>query len=225
MALIPGTLPSDTCYGTPQDLLELFAQYLDVPAFSFNTNITNLTAVTTPSPSDYLIISQSSVAKKITYANLVPPANKAFFFYKSTDQTVTTATTTKCILDLALFNQNSIISASSSTFTPTVAGYYRITAQIHASNGGAGATSSIAIYKNGSATNGIHGSTQVNGATANATTMVLVDGIMNFNGSSDTFEIYGNTTSATWKAGSGTSIGAIQNVTYATYVHGFYLGS
>jgi hypothetical protein len=224
MALIPGTLPSDTCYGTPQDLLELFAQYLDVPAFSFNTNITNLATVTTPGPSDYLIISQSSVAKKITYANLVP-ANKAFFFYKSADQTVTTATTTKCTFDTTLFNQNSILTLASSTFTPTVAGYYRITAQIHAYNGGSGSTSSIAIYKNGSATNGIHGSTQVNGATASATTMVLVDGIMNFNGSTDTFEIYGNTTSTTWKAGSGTATGAIQNVTYATYVHGFYLGS
>lgn len=39
MALIPGTLPSDTCYGTPQDLLELFAQYLDVPAFALNSKV------------------------------------------------------------------------------------------------------------------------------------------------------------------------------------------
>jgi len=39
MALIPGTLPSDTCYGTPQDLLELFAQYLDIPAFALNNKV------------------------------------------------------------------------------------------------------------------------------------------------------------------------------------------
>jgi hypothetical protein len=39
MALIPGTLPSDTCYGTPQDLLELFAQYLDVPAFALSSKV------------------------------------------------------------------------------------------------------------------------------------------------------------------------------------------
>jgi len=39
MALIPGTLPNDTCYGTPQDLLELFAQYLDVPAFALNSKV------------------------------------------------------------------------------------------------------------------------------------------------------------------------------------------
>ena len=39
MALIPGTLPNDTCYGTPQDLLELFAQYLDVPAFALSSKV------------------------------------------------------------------------------------------------------------------------------------------------------------------------------------------
>jgi hypothetical protein len=39
MALIPGTLPADTCYGTPQDLLELFAQYLDIPAFALNSKV------------------------------------------------------------------------------------------------------------------------------------------------------------------------------------------
>ena len=39
MALIPGTLPNDTCYGTQQDLLELFAQYLDVPAFALSSKV------------------------------------------------------------------------------------------------------------------------------------------------------------------------------------------
>ena len=39
MALIPGTLPNDTCYGSPQDLLELFAQYLDIPAVSINVKV------------------------------------------------------------------------------------------------------------------------------------------------------------------------------------------
>jgi hypothetical protein len=46
MALIPGTLPSDTCYGTPQDLLELFAQYLDVPAFALNSKVVFSTSST-----------------------------------------------------------------------------------------------------------------------------------------------------------------------------------
>jgi hypothetical protein len=39
MALIPGTLPTDTCYGSPQDLLELFAQFLDIPAVALQSKV------------------------------------------------------------------------------------------------------------------------------------------------------------------------------------------
>lgn len=48
MALIPETLPSGSCYGTPQQLLELFAQYLTIPAFSISTKV--LYGATSPSP-------------------------------------------------------------------------------------------------------------------------------------------------------------------------------
>jgi hypothetical protein len=48
MSLIPGTLPSGACYGTPQDLLELFAQYLDVPAFAVSSKV--LYSGTSPMP-------------------------------------------------------------------------------------------------------------------------------------------------------------------------------
>jgi hypothetical protein len=48
MALIPETLPSGSCYGTPQQLLELFAQYLTIPAFAISTKV--LYGLTSPSP-------------------------------------------------------------------------------------------------------------------------------------------------------------------------------
>ena len=48
MSLIPGTLPSGACYGTPQELLDLFAQYLDVPAFAVSSKV--LYSATSPSP-------------------------------------------------------------------------------------------------------------------------------------------------------------------------------
>lgn len=48
MSLIPGTLPSGSCYGTPQDLLELFAQYLDIPAFAVSSKV--LYSSVSPSP-------------------------------------------------------------------------------------------------------------------------------------------------------------------------------
>lgn len=53
MPLIPGTLPSDTCYGTPQQLLQLFAQYLDIPAFSVSSKV--LYSDTSPSPVNDLL--------------------------------------------------------------------------------------------------------------------------------------------------------------------------
>jgi hypothetical protein len=63
MALIPGTLPSDTCYGTPQDLLELFAQYLDVPAFALNSKV--VFSTTTPSVADVIWIDNNSTTNPI----------------------------------------------------------------------------------------------------------------------------------------------------------------
>lgn len=52
MALVPGTLPPDTCYGSPQDLLDLFAQYLDIPAVSLSSKV----IFSTVAPADTLAI-------------------------------------------------------------------------------------------------------------------------------------------------------------------------
>lgn len=48
MSLIPGTLPSGACYGTPQELLDLFAQYLDIPAFAVSSKV--IYSATSPMP-------------------------------------------------------------------------------------------------------------------------------------------------------------------------------
>ena len=52
MALVPGTLPPNTCYGSPQDLLDLFAQYLDIPAVSLSSKV----IFSTVAPADTLAI-------------------------------------------------------------------------------------------------------------------------------------------------------------------------
>jgi len=53
MSLIPGTLPSGACYGTPQELLDLFAQYLAIPAFAVSSKV--LYSAVSPSPNtDYV---------------------------------------------------------------------------------------------------------------------------------------------------------------------------
>lgn len=64
MALIPGTLPSDTCYGTPQDLLELFAQYLDVPAFALSSKVV-FSTTNTGFTSDIVWFDTSSATRPI----------------------------------------------------------------------------------------------------------------------------------------------------------------
>jgi hypothetical protein len=66
MSLIPGTLPSDSCFGTPQEVLELFAQYLDIPAFAVSSRV--LYSDTSPLPStDFIWVdttgSQNNVLK------------------------------------------------------------------------------------------------------------------------------------------------------------------
>lgn len=278
MALIPGTLPNDTCYGTPQDLLELFAQYLDVPAFAlsskvvFSTTNTGFTSdivwfdtgsalpasatrpimkitvsssgfvdyvknyitaapvVTIVGADSVLILdaSDSSNTKRGLVSDIVSlasVANRAFFFAKSTSQTVTADTTTKCTFDTTVINQGSIITLASSTFTPTVSGYYYIHGHIFCSGGGSGFAGAIAIYKNGSTTNGLHGYMGSTGANTGISSDAGVSGVMFFNGTSDTFELYGKTTFTTWAVGSGTATNAIANLTYATYIHGFYLGA
>lgn len=148
-----------------------------------------------------------------------------FFFFKSGNQTVTADTSTRCTFDSTLFNINSRITLSSNVFTPTLAGYYSIQAQIFCPSGGSGFAAAAAIYKNGSATNGIHGYMGSTGANTGISSSAIVCGIMFFNGTTDTFELWGRTTHTVWAASSGTATSAIQSVTYATYIQGMYLGS
>jgi hypothetical protein len=64
MSLIPGSLPSDTCYGTPQELLELFAQYLDIPAFAISSKV--LYSAVDPSPNtDFLWVNTTVAASPV----------------------------------------------------------------------------------------------------------------------------------------------------------------
>jgi hypothetical protein len=64
MSLIPGSLPSDTCYGTPQELLELFAQYLDIPAFAISSKV--LYSAVDPSPNtDFLWVNTNVAASPV----------------------------------------------------------------------------------------------------------------------------------------------------------------
>jgi hypothetical protein len=70
MALIPGTLPTGTCYGTPQDLLELFAQYLDIPAFTLSSRVLYSNGVSPLPATDYLWVDTSDSTKLKVYKSI-----------------------------------------------------------------------------------------------------------------------------------------------------------
>lgn len=70
MALIPGTLPTGTCYGTPQDLLELFAQYLDIPAFTISSKVLYSNGVSPLPSTDYLWVDTSDGTKLKVYKSI-----------------------------------------------------------------------------------------------------------------------------------------------------------
>jgi hypothetical protein len=71
----------------------------------------------------------------------------AFYAYTTGSQTITSGVLTKVTLDTERFDTNN--NFASSTFTPSVAGYYQINASIRF-DGGSGTRVVIGIYKNGS---------------------------------------------------------------------------
>ena len=109
----------------------------------------------------------------------------AFSAYQSTDQTgLSSNTYTKCNFQTEEFDTNN--NFASSTFTPTVAGYYQINwaADLLATGGGTGFIASL--YKNGSiykASNGLFSGSATEVECTGSTVVYM-------NGSSDYLDIY-----------------------------------
>jgi hypothetical protein len=115
---------------------------------------------------------------------VTPSFGPAFSAYASTNQSVTTSVTTKVTFDTERFDTNN--NFASSTFTPTIAGYYNITGIVYSQ--GTISTVYCFAYKNGSPYQlGSFFASYAgnNGATIVNTTMYL-------NGTSDYAEIYVN---------------------------------
>lgn len=107
----------------------------------------------------------------------------AFSAYPSAAQSgVANNTWTKVTLDTEEFDTNS--NFASSRFTPTVAGYYQINASAYMSSG-TGGLGELALYKNGVLYKG--GS---NIATISANTIVTVNSLVYFNGTTDYLELF-----------------------------------
>ena len=102
----------------------------------------------------------------------------AFSAYQSSAQSVTSSTYTKILFQTEDFDTNS--NFASSTFTPTVAGYYQISAAVLPST--ATSQTLVSIYKNGTAFKSV----TLNGTNLSST----VSSLVYFNGSTDYVEIY-----------------------------------
>ena len=101
--------------------------------------------------------------------------------YPSSNQTLSSATTTKILYQTEEFDTNS--NFASSTFTPTVAGYYQVSAAFEINttlcNG------SISLYKNGSIYKRLFSVGVLAGDTFGGSCLVFL------NGTTDYIEIYG----------------------------------
>ena len=114
-------------------------------------------------------------------ATPVAGTGPAFSAYQSAAQTLTSSTFTKITFTTEVFDTNN--NFASSTFTPTVAGYYQINCGISV-----GTTANVIIlliYKNGS---NIYKSVNTNPSTVST---VSGSGLVYCNGSTDYIEVYG----------------------------------
>jgi hypothetical protein len=123
----------------------------------------------------------SATVTQATLATPVAGTGPAFSAYQSAAQTLTSSTFTKITFTTEVFDTNN--NFASSTFTPTVAGYYQINCGISV-----GTTANVIIlliYKNGS---NIYKSVNTNPSTVST---VSGSGLVYCNGSTDYIEVYG----------------------------------
>ena len=132
----------------------------------------------------------------VTGTAMVSGNMPAFSAYPSSGTSVTASTYTKITFDTENFDTNS--NFASSRFTPTVAGYYQINANIRFGPT-TGTLILVALFKNGSL-GVISGG---NGVSAYVTP--CVSAVLYFNGSTDYVEVYGyQNTGGTIASDSGT---------------------
>jgi hypothetical protein len=108
----------------------------------------------------------------------------AFSAFASSSQSVSNNTFTKVTLQTEVFDTNN--NFASSTFTPTVAGYYQINGLLRAT--GTSMTGAIAVlYKNGS----VYTYGQAFDGFSATSAQIMVSEVIYMNGSTDYVELYG----------------------------------
>jgi hypothetical protein len=132
---------------------------------------------TTDTLTNKTLTSPTITGATITVAATAAPA---FSAYANVGTSLIGPAFTKVLYQVELYDTNN--NFASSTFTPTVAGYYQINASVNV-QGSTGETS-IAIYKNGSIFS------QGTDITASATYELTISRLVYFNGTTDYVDIY-----------------------------------
>ena len=122
----------------------------------------------------------------IALTSQLPGTGPAFSASPSSSQTITNNTVTKVLLQTEQYDTNN--NFASSTFTPTVAGYYNVTGQIRIDfTAGRQIGFTILIYKNGSTYLGAENSFVAGTGSSFTPT---INALVPMNGTGDTIELY-----------------------------------
>jgi hypothetical protein len=141
-------------------------------------------SVGTANIADNAITTAKIAAGAVVQADLasnVAGTGPAFSAFQSSAQTLGNLSNTKLTFTTEVFDTNN--NFASSTFTPTVAGYYQINCGF--SVGASGTVMILTLFKNGS---GIYKFVNSNGSAAST---VSGSGLVYLNGSTDYVEVYG----------------------------------
>ena len=162
------------------------------------TAVSGTTTLTLPATTDTLVgrtttdtltnktlTSPTITGASITVASTAAPA---FSAYSASAQNPTIVTFTKVIFGTEVFDTNN--NFASSTFTPTVAGYYQVSASISMAADTSTTVTSLLFYKNGAATISNVG-TQIAGVATATYVIPSASSLIYMNGTTDYLEVYG----------------------------------
>ena len=153
-------------------------------ALSGNASGTGTLTIAAPNTNtDRTLTLPDNTGTIVTTGSTFAGTGPAFSAYKGSDQTVTSGVITKVTYDTEVFDTNT--NFASSTFTPTVAGYYQVNATIC----GAGSSTMTVligyIYKNGAVYR-----FGILDASAGGNRRAGISDLIYMNGTTDYLEIY-----------------------------------
>lgn len=166
-------------------------------ALSGNASGTGTFTIASPSSNtDRTISLPDQTGTILTTATAGVPVNgPAFSAYLGATQNITTSVTTKLQFNTESFDTANCFDTTVYRFTPTVSGYYQVSASMLTTAGGASGTYAIILYKNGSQF--AIGTNTPFTTTSNTSSNVSV--LVYMNGSTDYLEVYGTQNSGATK--------------------------